>query len=448
MSSVALVPDTHASYPSPRSRWQLRVSRVLLFALALFALGNLGRIPLLDLGGRQAPLLINDLCVTAVVLAGILAMGNTRSWKLNDVALAALAFAAVGAISAVSMMPKYGLSWFEVIASLAYLARWIVYFGMYVVVINCLRPSDVEGTWTTIERVFLAMCAFGLIQAAFLPNFAFMVFPESAPREWDIQGHRLVSTLLDPNIMAGLIDVVLLVVLARMAFGVRVPLWKPLLLFAALLATLSRGGLLSFLVGALVILVVRGLTRRMIKGAAIALVGLAVASPWLAAIAQQYARFTLSDDSALARLVAWQRLLALLAENPWFGIGFNTYGFVQDHRGFERLGAHTYSAEGGLLFIAVMTGLVGLVIYLLMLAFVLQRCRRGWLDRRCTREERGLCLGGGAATVAVLVDTMFVNTLLAPFMMELLWVLWGLTFVVAGAVRPGSTDGERLTSAT
>jgi O-antigen ligase len=411
-----------------------------MFALVLYGLGNLGRIPLLDLGGRQAPVLINDLCVVAVLFAGLLAMGNARSLKLDDVTLAAIVFVAIGGISAVAAMPKYGLSWFEVMASLAYLARWCAYFGLYIVAINCMAAVDIERVWSTIERVFLAMAAFGIVQAVFLPDFAFLVYPESAAREWDAQGNRLVSTVLDPNIMAGLIAFVLLVVLARMAFGVRVAVWKPLLLFAALLMTLSRGGLLSFVIGALIVLAVRGPTKQVGRFAGIVAALLALTAPWIAAFANQYARFSLSDGSALARVVAWRRALGAFAENPWFGVGFNTYGFVQEHRGIERLGAHSYSSEGGLLFIAVMTGLVGLIVYLLMLWFVMRRCRRGWADRRGTAEERGLFLGVGAGTVAVLVDTLFVNTLLAPFMMELLWVTWALVFIAAGASRARRTE--------
>jgi O-antigen ligase len=418
-----------------RNRWSVHTTRVIMFALALYALGNVGRIPLLDLGGRQAPLLINDLCVMGVLVAGGLAMGNARSLKLNDVALAALLFAAIGAISAVAAIPRYGLSGFEVVASLAYLARWLVYFGLYVVIVNCVRAGDVEPVWRLIERVFLVMCTFGLLQAAFLPNFAFAVFPDSGATEWDVQGHRLVSTILDPNIMAGLIDVVLLVMLARMAFGVRTPLWKPLLLFAALLTTLSRGGLLSFVIGGLVIVAVRGLNKHLGRLAVVVAVLLTLAAPSIASFAQGYSRFSLSDSSALARLVAWQRAIAVFAESPVLGVGFNTYGFVQEHRGFERLGSHSYSSEGGLLFIAVMTGLVGLVVYLVMLWCVLRRCRQGWMLRDAQPAQRGMFLGVAAATVAVLVDTLFVNTLLVPFMMELLWVLWGLTYIALRDLR-------------
>src|SRR5688500_14243680 len=89
-------------------RWTFKPSRVLLFALVLYAVGNIGRIPLLDLGAREAPIFINDLAVGAVLLAGALAMGNARSVKLNDVALAAIVFMGIGALSAVAAVPKFG----------------------------------------------------------------------------------------------------------------------------------------------------------------------------------------------------------------------------------------------------------------------------------------------------------------------------------------------------
>ena len=431
MTSVS-VTHAEAAHWTER-RWTVRPAHVLVGALCLFTLGNVGRIPLLDLGARQAPILLNDLAIGAVIVAGFIAMAGARSMKLNDVAMLAITFAAVGGLSAIGSLQKYGLSWFETLASLAYLARWCAYFGVYLVVINCLRVTDIDRTWGTVERVIFVMVVFGLIQAAFLPNFATMVFPpETAAgmEGWDQQGNRLVSTILDPNIMAGLINVVLLVQLSRMAFGVRVPLWQPLLLVAALLVTLSRGGLLAFGTGAIVILVVRGPTRRMVRLAAMSAIGVAAALPFFVVFAKQYGRFSVTDGSAMARVMSWSRALEVFAENPWFGVGFNTYGFVQDHRGYERLSAQSYSADGGLLFIAVMTGLVGLAIYLAMLWCVMRRCKWGWEQRSASSAERGLLLGVFAATAATLVHTIFVNTLLIVFMMELLWIMWGLSFIL------------------
>ena len=404
---------------------------MLRVALVLLVLANLGRIPLLDLGEREAPILINDLAVLAVIGIAAASWSRARSLKLDDVALAALAFAGIGALSAVSAIPRFGLTVFELVASLAYLARWFTYFLLYLVVINSLRREDVKPTWAAAEGTLLVIAAFGIIQAIFLPDFALMVYPESrAYFDWDPQRHRLVSTVLDPNLVAFMFVIGLLVCLARMANGVAVPLWKPALLLVALVMTLSRSGMLAFLVGAAVILWTRGVTKRMLRfGAVIGVLGLA-ALPKLIDTLVDYSRIGVTDESALARVISWQRAFMTFLESPWFGVGFNTYGYVQERRGFDRFGAGAYSAEGGLLFIAVMTGVVGVAVFIAMLWLVLRRCRRGWTDARSTPDERGLLIGTAAATVAILVHSLFANSLLLPFVLELIWVLWGLAFLV------------------
>ena len=417
---------------------EVRAPSVLRGALFLLVLANLGRIPLLDLGEREAPILINDLAVMAVVGVAAWAWARARSLTLDDVALAAIVFAGVGGLSAVSAMPRFGLSPFEVIASLAYLARWCTYALLYLVVINAVRRDEVASTWAAAERALLVMAAFGIIQAVFIPDFALKVYPDSRTYvDWDPQKHRLVSTTLDPNLMAAMLVIGLSIVFARMSSGIRMPIWKPLLLTVALVLTLSRSGVLAMLVATGVILWTRGVTKAMVRfGAVIAALGVA-ALPKLIDFANDYSRFSVSDASALSRLVSWQRAVLTFLESPWFGIGFNTYGYVQEQRGFDRLGATAYSSDGGLLFIAVMTGIVGVAIYLGMLWFVLRRCRRGWTDPRTPVEERALLIGTAAATVATLVHSMFANSLLLPFVMELLWVLWGLAFVITrrSAVR-------------
>jgi O-antigen ligase len=426
---VSLGPARHGERST--ASLQVRPALMLRVALMLLALANIGRIPLLDLGEREAPILINDLAVMAVIGVAVAAWSRARSLKLDDVALAALTFAGIGALSAVSAIPRFGLTVFELVASLAYLARWCTYFALYLVVINSLRREDVAPTWAVAEWTLLVIAAFGIVQAIFLPDFALMIYPESrAYFDWDPQRHRLVSTVLDPNLVAFMFVIGLLVSLSRMANGVAVPLWKPVLLMVALVMTLSRSGMLAFLVGAGVILWTRGITKRMARfGAVIAVLGL-VALPRLIEMLVDYSRIGVTDASALARVISWQRAIVTFLESPWFGVGFNTYGYVQERRGFERFGAGAYSAEGGLLFIAVMTGIVGVAVFIAMLWFVLRRCRRGWTDARTTPDDRALLIGTAAATVAMLVHSLFANSLLLPFVLELIWVLWGMAFLI------------------
>jgi hypothetical protein len=117
-------------------------------------------------------------------------------------------------------------------------------------------------------------------------------------------------------------------------------------------------------------------------------------------------------------------------DNLLLGVGFNLYGFVQTWYGFDRLGSATFSLDGGLLFIGVMTGVVGLAVYSAMLWLVLRRAWRGWRTPALSPEARGLAPRIAAATVALVVHSLFVNTLLLPFLMEPLWILWGLAAVL------------------
>jgi hypothetical protein len=70
-----------------------------------------------------------------------------------------------------------------------------------------------------------------------------------------------------------------------------------------------------------------------------------------------------------------------------------------------------------------------------MLGSVVRRCRRIWRDAAMTADDRGLAIGVAAATVALVVHSVFLNSLLYPFLMEPFWVVWGLTFVIASKRR-------------
>jgi O-antigen ligase len=410
---------------------------VLRIGLLLLAISGLGAIPLLNIGSREAPLFVNDILAMATVAVGMIAMRQAHSLKFDDVAIVAFAFVLVGGGSAIAAIPRFGLNTMQLIGSLAYLVRWVVYLLVYVVIINSVRERDIGPLWNALETAMLAFAAFGVFQSIFLPDFGLMIYPDARRyKEIDPQGHRLVSTILEPNIAAAMILCVLLVQLAQLASGVPVKRWKPTLLLVALILTLSRSGVVGFAAGMTVILLARGLGTKLVRylmgvGAAIVL-----ASPAIIAFANQYAKFNLGATGSIpARILVWQRAILTWWENPWVGVGFNTYGYVQEQRGIALFGSANYSAEGGLLFVAVMTGAVGLVLYLVMLWLVFRRCRRVWRHPLATANERGLSAGAAAATVAILTHSVFVNSLLVPFVMLPLWALWGFAFLQSRALR-------------
>lgn len=439
-------PASLTAFAVPRSV-ELRTAVVLQVVLLLMVVANLGRIPVFSTGERDAPILVNDIAVAVLIVTAGLAMLQQRSMRLDRTAFCALTFAALGLLSAVLGVPRFGLTATEVLIGLAYLARWLFYFAVYIVVINAVRLRDVDAVWSAFEKAVLIFAAFGIVQSALFPDFALMVYPDArAYDDWDPQGRRLVSTLLDPNFAGALILMPLLVHLGMLAAGARLPAWKPVLLFAALLLTLSRSSLLAFVVAGAVLLTLTGLSRRLLKWAAAVGVLLLAALPKLLELAASFGKLSISDASSALRIVAWLRGLQVFADNPVIGIGFNTWGFVQERYGWERSAASTYGLDGGLLFIAVLTGVVGLALYLGILGLAAARARRVWRDTTRSPEHRGMGAGVVAITVMIVVHSMFTNSILLPILMESLWVLWGLVAVIAASPVPpaGAASVEQV----
>jgi O-antigen ligase len=85
---------------------------------------------------------------------------------------------------------------------------------------------------------------------------------------------------------------------------------------------------------------------------------------------------------------------------------------------------------------------VGLALYLALLGLVVARCRRLWREREAPAQARAFALGTAAATVALVLHSVTVNSLLLPFLMEPLWLMAGIVYLYAraqrAAVRPAA----------
>lgn len=414
----------------PRARG-VRAITLVHVVVALAAFSNLGRLPALWLLGHELPVLPQEVVLVAALAFAALACVRARQLRVDAVAGAATLFALVGAGATFATASRLRLDAADTAYALAYLLRWVTYMGLYVAVINVGRADDAEPLWTTFERTLLAFAIFGVVQAIAIPEFAQRVYPVVDDNlAWDVQGHRLVSSVLDPNYAGAMIVLALLVQLGRLAFGVRIPLWKPLLLAAAVVATASRSSLLALAIGGLVILSARGLRRGIVRFGAVAVALTLPFVPVLLDFGRTYQKFGVADESAMARLVSYMRALTVFTEHPVFGIGFNTWGFVQASYGWNAAGRDSFTLDGGLIFIAVLTGVVGLAVYVGMLAAVVRRCRRLWRDERADARARGTALGAAAAVPALCAHSLFVNSLLLPWIVELTAVLWGVVFLM------------------
>lgn len=416
-------------------------ARTLVAAGAItLAIGNLGRIPGGLLGGRTAPVVLNDLLLVPLWLVLVaVAARRLRRWPLDGLSPWILAFGGVALLSLLQAFRQWGMGGGDLAGAGAFLARWILYTGWYWLAAVCLSRDQVLDGARWFERALLAIAAFGILQAALLPGFAQRVDAGGLDKAWDEQGHRLVSTMLDPNFAGILIVMALLLALARERERVPHQRWLMVMTGAAVLLTLSRSALLALVVGLLVLAWTRGINRRLVgilAGAAL------VTLPFLTLLLRFADGFNKLrvDASAAQRLIPWSRALIMWRDHPWLGVGFNAVQQAQQAYGWTPIGGADVSLDGGLLFIAAMTGAIGVALYVALLVAAVRRCRvvyRGSSDG----QERALAAGTAAATAAVVVHSLFVNSLLLPFVMQLLWFLWGSVVVLGrplarGAHRP------------
>src|SRR5690606_38991176 len=122
----------------------------------------------------------------------------------------------------------------------------------------------------------------------------------------------------------------------------------------------------------LLILVVRAPSRRLLAVLiALLLLVLATAPLWVR-FAAEFNKFSVDDASGLHRFVQWGWALTVLLDHPITGVGFNTYGFVNERYSFARTSTASFGLDGGLLFIAVMTGVVGVALFSVMLWYLVR----------------------------------------------------------------------------
>src|SRR5436190_23402329 len=120
------------------------------------ALGNLGRIPGVALGGRTAPLILADVIVVILWVMILIALGSGAIRPvIDDVMSAALAFLGVAAVSTTLAFARYNLHLADGAGVAGFLMRLIAYFGLYPFVLWCLTPDESRDAWRYIELVRL-----------------------------------------------------------------------------------------------------------------------------------------------------------------------------------------------------------------------------------------------------------------------------------------------------
>lgn len=335
-------------------------------------LGQLGAIPL----GGGVTIYLQDIALSLVIIMAVVRhrlLGKLLKFRLvRPIAL----FAGIGIVSLFANPTVNGS---------LYLLRWTVYSLLYGVIL--VSPLSARFWLWWLASFVVALGAIGLVQFVWYPDLRNLWY-----LGWDPHYYRVFATLLDPNFV-GILLVLTIFILAFMyrRFG-----WQMVVVGVALLLTYSRSSYLALLAGAGVAIVS---FKRWKEGLFLVLLFLLaiVYLPKAGGDTLSLDRY----DSTVSRLQNWQQTVAEITKRPVFGHGLGVTGI-----------------DSSILYVGKATGLVGLAGYLWLI----------WEQAKLVRRSRNKSFRVlfYAILAALLVHSLFVNSLFYPWVMIWIWILAGV----------------------
>lgn len=407
----------------------------LYLTIFLPVLGELVRLPI----GPENGILASDALipiVCALWLYNYLSdalVKPPRARTTPTLGISAFLFAVIAALSLLQSL--LFLTPGEVITGSMYLIRWIFYALLYFVTYHTIKSQkDFKNIITALTVSAVLLAIIGFIQLAVYPDLA-----ELEEEGWDPHINRLVSTWLDPNFLGGLFAFIISI-LTGLALHAKKTTHKLLLtapiliLTVALFLTYSRSAYLALAAGIFVISLIK--SRKLLIIALILLtIGLAAsdrARERTAELMQSVtAIFTETaqtpDPTARLRIKSYNQTLYLIEKRPLLGVGYNNLRAVNHREGFVT-STEIHNAGGSdssLLTILATTGIIGFIPFILIYIFAL---RAAWQNARSTAPNlrAGLALGLFGGIIALLVHSLFVNSLLYSPILIYFWIALGL----------------------
>lgn len=250
-----------------------------------------------------------------------------------------------------------------------YSLRLLLVLGMVPLAVAVLRrPAAVVGA---VAGVAVLLALAGFLQLLTFPALpAFVAWWEQlcgAPacllRGFDPHQGRLFASWMDPNLLGGFFVVALAALLGIRGTTGLSRRWAVAALCAgsvivgALVLTKSRTSLLAAVAAAGLALLLARPWRRLLALGSLGLLGLAL----LPALAGRLTTFSTEDPTARLRLTSWTQAVEHLRRFPWFGTGYNAYGFEQLAAGnLHSLTIHSRAgADNSFLTFAATTGIWG-----------------------------------------------------------------------------------------
>lgn len=374
----------------------------ILFLLSL-AVGQAGGIHVQN----DAVLYIHDIILALLLIEGFVQFAITSSFIKPRLSKPIFIFILAALFSLLTNSGKFSSNQLEV--SALYLARWIYYSLVYILVLQIYTKTDVWLRWLYITGV--AVAALGLVQFVLYPDLRNLAY-----LGWDPHFLRLFSTFLDPNFTG--IFITLTILLGLYLFeNKKIRIWilsGEILCALALLLTYSRSSYLAFVVS----LTVYGILKKQLK----ILLGIIVFCSLIFVLPQKWGNnlSLIRMDSSFARIGNWKESIQLISRAPLFGYGFDTLRYVRVLPWGPFYSKAAAGLDSSVLFIGATTGFVGIAAYAYLIWFMI-------------RKSRGPLLHVLIASLAAVgVHSLFVNSAFYPWVMIWVWVITGIAERLSG----------------
>lgn len=304
------------------------------------------------------------------------------------------------------------LTLYQFMASFLYLARWIFYSLVYLVV------KDIDINVKKYIPILLKASGALIILIGFAFYFLYPDLRNLRYLGWDEHLYRNFSSFLDPN-FAGIFYVLYFVFIFDSFNWEKIRSKSQLfnsslimLSIVSVLTTFSRSAYISFIVAVLSFAIV----KKQIKHLFVIL--LFIIGIFL------FSNFTLRSEgtnivreaSGKARVDSMKNAFTIFKDNPIIGVGFDSYRYAQRRYGFideNKMLIHSAAGtDNSFLFILATSGIIGFLafIYLLYNLF------------NFSIKSPSLFI----SLIVLCVDSLFLNSLFYPSLMLWVWILAGL----------------------
>ncbi len=291
-----------------------------------------------------------------------------------------------------------------------YLLRFIAFVGIYFTANYLLNEKILSSgkIKNYLVNSLLVTSLLGILQYIFYPDLRNLYY-----LGWDPHYLRAFGTFFDPNFLGLILVIVLLVVINTKNWQKnKGNILKALIIFITLALTYSRSSFLAFLTGIIYFTIMKKAWKFLISVFIISIISLILLpqSPYFEG------RNLTRISSTMARIGSWKESINLIQKSPLFGLGFNTLRYSRDQipeKIYDKSPIPNKSSSGienSFLFIAVTSGIIGLIIFLILLFQFFQQ-------------------GDSLSKITILVisvHSLFNNSFFYPWVMIIFWIIVAL----------------------